>query len=131
VLTIWPRLVCDLSYCDRVVWVCLLHLGIQDALHVCRTVVALKVASLSSKTSSHVHSLGPRDLEPVSLRVLPCVQQLKVFVLEGRVECVVLFARRNLPRPCRSADVPVQNGEGFLLVVVVVCVRRACPGVCV
>jgi len=129
VLTVWPHLVSDLSNCDCVVWVCLLHLGVQDTLHVCRTVVALKVASLSSKASRHIDSLGPRDLEPVSLRVFSGVQKLEVFVLERQVECIVLLARRNLVRPCGTADVPVQNGEGFLLVIVVVRVRRACPSV--
>lgn len=70
-LTIWPRVVGDLSHSDRVIWVRLLHLGIQISLHVRRAVVALKVTLLIPKGSSHVNSLRAGDLEAVSLRVLP------------------------------------------------------------
>ena len=56
-LTVWPCFVRDLSHSDGVVWIRLLHLRVQIPVHVGRTVVALKVASLVSKTASHVDGL--------------------------------------------------------------------------
>jgi hypothetical protein len=56
-LTVWPCFIRDLSHSDGVVWIRLLHLRVQIPVHVGRTVVALKVASLVSKTASHVDGL--------------------------------------------------------------------------
>lgn len=56
-LTVWPCFVRDLSHSNGVVWICLLHLRVQIPVHIRRTVVALKVAPLVSKTASHVDGL--------------------------------------------------------------------------
>lgn len=114
---------------DPIVWIRSLHLGVQVALNPRSRVIALEVASLVGQTPRHVDALGPADLEPVAFGVLAGVEQLQILVLEGGAECVVVAVGGDLVGPLCAADLPVENGEGFLRVAVVV--GEGCAGPCV